>query len=68
MQWVNKDGESKACYDFIVHEDKDKDSQQLRSAVGRTTFVEVKTSRFPDLNVFELSLWEWEFANALPRV
>ena len=64
MQWMNKDGESKACYDFIVHED----SQQLRSAVGRTTFVEVKTSRFPDLNVFELSLWEWEFANAQPRV
>jgi hypothetical protein len=28
----------------------------------------VKTSRFPDLNVFELSLWEWEFANAQPRV
>jgi hypothetical protein len=28
----------------------------------------VKTSRFDDLNVFELSLWEWQFATGNPRV
>ena len=30
--------------------------------------VEVKTTRFDELNVFELSRWEWQFATANPRV
>ena len=34
----------------------------------RTTYVEVKTTRFEDLNTFEISLWEWQFATANPKV
>ena len=33
-----------------------------------TTYVEVKTTRFQENNIFELSLWEWEFATANPKV
>ncbi len=33
-----------------------------------TAYVEVKTSLYRDNNVFQLSLWEWEFATKLPRV
>jgi hypothetical protein len=29
-----------------------------------TVYVEVKSSRYSDRNVFELSLWEWQFACA----
>ena len=71
VQWLNKDSESKACYDFIVTsplEDCQQQPGQSRGGISRTTFVEVKTTRFPDLNVFELSLWEWQFATAQPKV
>lgn len=61
INWLNEIEESKACYDFIVTNNQ---------VVGkdRTTYIEVKTTRYSDLNVFELSLWEWEFAVKEPRV
>ena len=39
-----------------------------RPTVTTTTYIEVKTTRFDELNVFELSLWEWQFATGNPRV
>jgi hypothetical protein len=56
VEWVNEREESRAAYDIVTR------------GRGGTTFVEVKTTRFDDLNVFEMSLWEWQFATALPRV
>lgn len=50
VEWVNAREESTAAYDVVVREPT------------RTTFVEVKTSRFLDKNVFELSWNEWQFA------
>eukprot|EP00597_Dinobryon_sp_UTEXLB2267_P004169 CAMPEP_0170062060 /NCGR_PEP_ID=MMETSP0019_2-20121128/3420_1 /TAXON_ID=98059 /ORGANISM="Dinobryon sp., Strain UTEXLB2267" /LENGTH=453 /DNA_ID=CAMNT_0010268097 /DNA_START=110 /DNA_END=1472 /DNA_ORIENTATION=- len=64
LQWLNQHGESRASYDFIVTATPSAGS----AGRGRSTFIEVKTTRFSDLNVFELSLWEWQFATALPRV
>eukprot|EP01038_Epipyxis_sp_PR26KG_P012559 gene12559-16843_t len=58
IQWLNKDVESKAPYDFIV-------TYPHIHGREKTQFIEVKTSRF-DLNVFELSLWEWKFATSDP--
>ena len=61
LQWMNQYEESKACYDFIMTDNR---------SIGkdRQVFVEVKTTRFSDLNVFEMSLWEWQFATSEPRV
>jgi hypothetical protein len=62
--WVNQEEESKAAYDLILEE------AGLSSSGRRTqtTFVEVKTTRFPDRNVFDLSLNEWAFASAEPAL
>ena len=43
-------------------------SSKGSTTVTTTTYIEVKTTRFDELNVFELSLWEWQFATANPRV
>ena len=61
IQWLNEVEESRAAYDFIV-------TNNQIIGKDRTTYIEVKTTRFSDLNVFELSLWEWEFAVKEPRV
>jgi hypothetical protein len=34
----------------------------------QNSFIEVKTSKFPDRNVFEISYLEWMFACSEPRV
>lgn len=64
VQWLNQDNESKAAYDFIV--------EDLRAEAGSTfhhkTFIEVKSSRYEENNVFSISLWEWQFITQLPRV
>ena len=85
ITWMNKDTESKACYDITIvcpidaSDDNDKknndnnestksSSQGRRKQRWSTTFVEVKTTRFSDNNVFEITLWEYEFATANPKV
>jgi hypothetical protein len=39
-----------------------------RGGPARTEYIEVKTTRFADRNVFEVSPFEWQFASAEPRV
>ena len=73
VEWLNKEEETRAGYDLITREIKNINSTGLGAAgrpnsITETTYVEVKTSRFDDLNTFEISLWEWEFATANPRV
>ncbi len=68
VQWVNEDVESKACYDLIVTTPIKKDSDSDAATRYTTTYIEVKSTKYSDANVFELSLWEWEFAMANPKV
>ena len=58
VSWVNEKEESRAPYDLTL-------TLPSRGAgLGpKTVFVEVKTSRFPSLNVFEISPGEWDFAS-----
>lgn len=56
IEWLNETEESKACYDFILHTKQ------------KQTFLEVKATRFVDNNVFQISLWEWDFLHKLPKV
>jgi len=52
VTWMNEEKETKSFYDI-----------KLESADGaETIFVEVKTTKFGDKNVFEMSPWEWDFA------
>ena len=60
VKWMNADNESRASYDITLFE------RSLGGLHG-TTFVEVKSTRFADRNVFQLSLWEWEFMITHPR-
>lgn len=82
VHWVNENTESKASYDIVVYQPSP--SSNTSNIIGKsttttetkdyannltnTTYVEVKTTRSQDQNVFELSLWEWQFATSLPRV
>lgn len=51
VKWVNEDGETGAPFDMTVENDS-----------GEQEFFEVKTTRSPDKDWFEVSAREWEFA------
>eukprot|EP00039_Didymoeca_costata_P012536 m.180848 g.180848 ORF g.180848 m.180848 type:complete len:628 (-) comp15503_c3_seq5:28-1911(-) len=53
VDWVNEGGETKAPYDIKIID--------RNGAYSSTIFVEVKTTRSWDRDMFELSLQEWEF-------
>eukprot|EP00658_Telonema_sp_P-2_P003323 TRINITY_DN11225_c0_g1_i1.p1 TRINITY_DN11225_c0_g1~~TRINITY_DN11225_c0_g1_i1.p1 ORF type:complete len:342 (+),score=74.52 TRINITY_DN11225_c0_g1_i1:137-1162(+) len=55
VSWVNRDGETRAAYDITVSD--------LKGTLHSTCFIEVKSTRFEDKNVFPLSLCEWDFAS-----
>lgn len=63
VTWVNKDAESMACYDIKVEERIPGASDRIK-----TTFVEVKSSRFDASNVFDISPNEWAFASGTPPI
>ena len=73
VEWLNEKEESRAGYDIITRISKNIINQGFGAinrpnTVMETTFIEVKTSRFDNLNTFEISLWEWQFATSNPRV
>jgi Domain of unknown function (DUF3883) len=73
VEWLNEKEETRAGYDIITTVPKRVDNQGFgagsrASSVIETTYIEVKTSRFDNLNTFEISLWEWQFATSNPRV
>jgi Domain of unknown function (DUF3883) len=73
VEWLNEKEETRAGYDIITTVPKRVDNQGFGagnrpSSVTETTYIEVKTSRFDNLNTFEISLWEWQFATSNPRV
>ena len=58
VSWVNEKEETRAPYDLTLT------LPSPGPGIGpRTVFIEVKTSRFPSLNVFEISPGEWDFAS-----
>jgi hypothetical protein len=61
--WLNKDVESNASYDLTLNT-----PNNINNKLSSTAYIEVKTTRFADNNVFELSYWEWQFATATPKV
>ena len=73
VEWLNEKEETRAGYDIITTVSKRVNNQGFgagnrASSVTETTYIEVKTSRFDNLNTFEISLWEWQFATTNPRV
>lgn len=73
IQWLNAHEESKAGYDILLDTQK---VQAGRNHLGypitkltqQSIFIEVKTTRYVENNVFALSWWEWIFAMKEPRV
>ena len=63
IKWLNENDETKASYDLVLTT-----SSKVNKGKANTTFIEVKSTRFPDRNVFDLSWWEWIFATSLPKV
>ena len=61
VTWMNIDEEARASYDITVITPIDNNREI-------TTYIEVKSTRYSHNNVFELSLWEWEFATKKPSV
>jgi Domain of unknown function (DUF3883) len=73
VEWMNSTEETKAVYDLITRESKSVVNTGIGASgrptsITETTYIEVKTTRFDDLNTFEISLWEWQFATSNPRV
>ena len=74
VEWVNRDAETRAPYDLILTLPPPLQPTMMKRREATTTtpnscaagsitvFVEVKSTRFSDLNVFDLSLSEWDFA------
>lgn len=60
VQWLNELEDGRAAYDITVDATLGQGSKR--------TFVEVKSSRYDENNVFSLSLWEWQFITQLPTV
>jgi hypothetical protein len=51
----------KASYDILVINGTD-------NGYSRRNYIEVKSTRYRDNNVFEVSLQEWELATGQPRM
>jgi len=64
VTWLNAAAETKAPYDLTVTQR----GAEAHRGGSSTTFIEVKTSRYRDRNVFELSYCEWEFISREPPV
>lgn len=62
VQWLNDVEDSRAPYDLVV------DPATSSGSLSGRIFVEVKSSRYDDNNVFQLTLWEWEFLLQQPAV
>lgn len=60
VSWLNETEDNRAAYDLTI--------DPSSSIGGGRIFVEVKSSRFDENNVFQLSLWEWQFLTQLPVV
>ena len=65
VTWLNQHEETRAPYDLTICSSG---QRAHRGGGGDTVFVEVKTTRYPEHNVFELSYNEWEFMTNEPPV
>jgi hypothetical protein len=70
VTWLNRTEETRAPYDLTVCE---RGKSAHRGGGGTSSsavsiFIEVKTTRYRDSNVFDLSYFEWEFMSHEPPV
>lgn len=61
--WLNLESECNAAYDLTITHRCEGSAQRLQA----TRFIEVKTTRFTDKNVFQISPWEYDFMYTHPR-
>ena len=57
VTWLNEKEESSGFYDIKLES-----PPSPPHSCRRVVFIEVKTTRWADRNAFELSPWEWDFA------
>jgi hypothetical protein len=60
ITWINRESETRAFYDITIVSKRNK-------GLCCTRFVEVKTTRYCDRNVFQISPWEYDFLSSHPR-
>ena len=64
VTWLNELEESSGFYDIKLESPPAEVSGgEPARGCSETVYVEVKTTRWPDRNAFEVSPWEWDFAN-----
>lgn len=68
VHWVNANGETKAPYDITISPQGTVPHRGGSRSENGSVFIEVKTTRYLDKNVFELSYFEWEFLSTDPPV
>ena len=69
ITWINEKEESMSCYDILLEIDlMDSSEKEKKRKTTQTIFIEVKSTRFPNLNVFDISQNEWEFCSKLPAI
>lgn len=66
--WLNEESETKAPYDLTISARGQAAHRGGGSGGAVSVFVEVKTTRHRDANVFDLSYYEWEFLSREPPV
>ena len=67
VHWLNEQQETRAPYDLTVSTYGQAAHRGGRGPLA-TTFIEVKTTRYADNNVFALSFNEWQFLSSEPPV
>ena len=70
MTWLNRTEETRAPYDLTICE-RGKSAHRGgggTSSSAVSVFIEVKTTRYRESNVFDLSYFEWEFMSHEPPV
>jgi len=64
--WMNEEEETMSPYDLIIEQEVKQGPEGHTKT--KTTFIEVKSTRYPDRHVFNISLNEWAFCTAEPAL
>ncbi len=66
VTWVNEEEETMSPYDLIIEQEVKQGPEGPTKT--KTTFVEVKSTRYPGRHAFNISLNEWAFCTAEPAL
>lgn len=64
IKWLNEEEESRSSYDFMLKYENKTSNNSKNDII----YIEVKSTRYNDKNMFEISLWEWQFASSESQV